>query len=62
MTALELNAEFYKTMGIIANDESLMSKSLKYIKKLASSKSKSKDPTLMTMEEFLAKLEKGEEE
>ena len=39
MTALELNAEFYKTMGIIANDESLMTK-----------------------EEFLAKLERGEEE
>jgi hypothetical protein len=43
MTALELNAEFYKTMGIIANDESLMSKAL-------------------TKEEFLAKLERGEEE
>ena len=33
MTALELNAEFYKTMGIIANDESLMSKALKYTSK-----------------------------
>ncbi len=62
MTALELNAEFYKTMGIIANDESLMSKALKYIKKLASSKPKAEDPTLMTKEEFLAKLERGEEE
>ncbi len=62
MTALELNAEFYKTMGIIANDESLMTKALKYIKKLASSKPTAEDPTLMTKEEFLAKLERGEEE
>ena len=62
MTALELNAEFFKVMSTIANDESLMSKALKYIKKLASSKPKADDPTLMTKEEFLAKLEKGEEE
>ncbi|MBR4326141.1 MAG: hypothetical protein IKP73_11515 [Bacteroidales bacterium] len=62
MTALELNAEFFKVMSTIAEDESMMTKVLNYIKKLASSKSKSKDPTLMTKEEFLAKLEKGEEE
>ena len=62
MTALELNAEFFKVMSTIAEDESMMTKVLNYIKKLASSKSKSQDPTLMTKEEFLAKLEKGEEE
>jgi hypothetical protein len=62
MTALELNAELFKVMSTIAEDESMMTKALNYIKKLASSKSKSQDPTLMTKEEFLAKLEKGEEE
>ena len=62
MTALELNAEFFKVMSTIAEDESMMTKVLNYIKKLASSKSKSQDPTLMTKEEFLAKLERGEEE
>ena len=62
MTALELNVEFYKVMSTIADDESIMTKALNYIKKLASSKSKSQDPTLMTKEEFLAKLERGEEE
>lgn len=62
MTALELNAEFFKVMSTIAEDESMMTKALNYIKKLASSKSKSQDPTLMSKEEFLAKLEKGEEE
>ena len=62
MTALELNAEFFRTMSLIADDESMMTKALNYIKKLASSKNKTQDTTLMTKEEFFAKLEKGEEE
>ena len=37
MTALELNAELYRAMGEIANDETLMNKVLKYVKGLASS-------------------------
>lgn len=46
-------------MGEIADDEALMTKVLKYVKKLAAKKN---DPTLMTKEEFFAKLERGEEE
>ena len=32
MTALELNAEIYRAMGEIANDETLLAKVLKYVK------------------------------
>ena len=35
MTALELNAEIYRAMGEIANDETLLAKVLKYVKGLA---------------------------
>jgi len=59
MTAVEMNAELFRQLSIIAEDESLMAKMLKYAKKLTASKA---DPTLMTKEEFFAKLERGEEE
>ena len=38
MTTLELNAELYRAMGEIADDETLMAKVLKYVKKLAAKK------------------------
>ena len=46
-------------MGEIADDEALMTKVLKYVKKLAAKKN---DPTLMTKEEFFAKLERAEQQ
>ena len=60
MTAIQLNSELFFAMGKIANDEGLMMKLLKYAKKLAAQKEA--DATLMTKEEFFAKLERGEEE
>ena len=59
MTAIQINAEVLRELSAIAEDESLMTKVLQYIKKLTAKKP---DPTLMTKEEFLEKLEKGEEE
>ena len=59
MTTLQLNAELYRAMGEIADDEALMAKVLKYVKKLAAKKN---DPTLMTKEEFFAKLERAEQQ
>lgn len=38
MTALELNAELYRAMGEIANDETLLAKVLKYVKGLTPAK------------------------
>ena len=59
MTTLQLNAELYRAMGEIADDEALMTKVLKYVKKLAAKKN---DPTLMTKEEFFAKLDRAEQQ
>ncbi|MCR4959202.1 MAG: hypothetical protein K6B13_11475 [Prevotella sp.] len=60
MTALELNAELYRAMGEIADDETLLAKVVKYVKKLAAQKKT--DPTLMTKEEFFARVDKAEKE
>lgn len=60
MTALQLNAEFYRAMGEIADDETLMAKVVKYVKKLAAQK-QAVDPTLMTKEEFFARVDKAKE-
>ena len=58
MTTIQLNAEIYRTMGIIAEDESLLKQALKYLKKLANKK---QDETLMTKEEFFARVDKAKE-
>ena len=59
MTALQLNAEMYRALGQIADDVNLMEKALKYVKKLAAKK---EDPTLMTKEEFFARVDEAREE
>ena len=38
MTAMELNAELFRELSIIANDEGLMKKAVKYLKKLSAKK------------------------
>ena len=60
MTTLQLNAELYRAMGEIADDEMLMKKVLKYVKKLAATKKA--DPTLMTKEEFFAHVDEALEQ
>ena len=57
MTAMQMNTELFRTMSVIAEDESLMEKLLKYAKKLAA---KREDPTLMTKAEFYARLDEAE--
>ena len=57
MTALELNAELFRTMGEIVDDEGLMKKLLKYVKKLASTRKE--NPTLMTKEEFFRRVDEA---
>ena len=59
MTALQVNTELFSAMGKIADDEELMMKLMKYAKKLAASK---EDDTLVSKEEFMASLDRGEEE
>ena len=59
MTAVQLNAEIYRAMGVIAEDENLLARAAKYLKKLAAKK---EDPTLMTKEEFFARVEEAEKQ
>ena len=54
-----MNAELFRTLSTIADDEGLMKQALKYLKKLAAKK---KDETLMTQEQFFAKIERAEKE
>ena len=35
MTALQMNAELYRNLGIIAQDETILGKVVKYVSKLA---------------------------
>ncbi len=55
---LTLNADFLRDLSIVAEDENLLSKAVKYIRKLAAKK---EDPTLMTKEEFFARVDKAKE-
>ena len=46
-------------LSVIAEDEGLMKRAVKYLRKLVAEKEA--DPTLMTEEEFFAKIKRGEE-
>ncbi len=56
MTAVQIYAEVLRELSTIVEDESLMTKVLKYIKKLTAKKP---DPTLMTKEEFFARIDEA---
>ena len=58
MTALQLNADIYRNLGIIAEDETMMEKVAKYVRKLA--KQFTEDPTCMTKEEYFRRLDEAE--
>ena len=60
MTTVELNVELFRAMGEIADDETLMTKVVKYVKKLAAAKKS--DPTLMSKEEFFANVDEALEQ
>ncbi len=62
MTAGQLNAmntELWQSIGAIADCEPLMKRLTRYAKKLVKEKH---DSTLMTKEEFFAKIERAEEQ
>ncbi len=58
MTAIQMNAEILRNMSIIAEDERLMARAAKYLRKLAAEK---EDTTLFTKEEFFARVDKAKE-
>jgi len=54
MTTIQMNAELLRNMSIIAEDENLLKRAAKYMRKLVAER---QDPALMTEEEFFAKIE-----
>ena len=60
MTAIQMNAELLRNMSIIADDENLLKRAAKYLRKLVAEKQA--DPTLMTKEEFFARVDEAREE
>jgi len=57
MTAIEMNAELLRNMSIIAEDENLLKRAAKYLRKLVAEKQA--DPTKLTREEFFARIEEA---
>ena len=60
MTALQLNAELYRNLGIIAEDETMFDKVVKYVRRLA--KQMTEDPTCMTKEEYFSRIDEARED
>jgi uncharacterized protein Smg (DUF494 family) len=63
MTALELNAELFRELSIIAEDEGLMKKAVKYLKKLTAQK-QTMDETeyIMSSPEMVRIIRQGEKD
>ena len=59
MTTAQLNAEIMQNLSILADNEDMMTRVAKYLRKLV--KEKKADPTLMSKEEFFAKLDMAKE-
>ena len=54
---MELNAQIWRDIAEIADDETLMKRLAKYLKRLTAQK---KDPTLMTKEEFFRRVDEAQ--
>ena len=57
MTTVQLNADILRNLGIIAEDESMLEKVAKYVRKLA--KQMTEDSTCMSKEEYFAMLDRS---
>lgn len=62
MTAVQLNAmntELWQSIGAIADSEPLMKRLTLYARKLVKEKERGKDPSLMSKEEFFARIDEA---
>ena len=62
MTAVQManmNAEILRNLGTLAEDEDMLKRVAKYLRKLVREK---EDPTLMSKEEFYAQLDEAEQQ
>ena len=60
MTAIQMNAQILRNMSIIAEDEHLLKRAAKYLRKLVAEKQA--DPTLLTKEDFLARVDEARDQ
>ena len=60
MTAMQLNTDIYRSLGIISEDESVLRKAAKYLSRLA--KQMTDDHTCMTKEDFYTRIDEAERE
>lgn len=56
MTELQLSAEILRNMSIIAEDEKLLKRAAKFLRKLVAEK---EDAALLSKEDFFARIEKA---
>jgi len=57
MTAVQLNAQIWRDMGILADSEPMMKRVAKYLRKLVAEKEAA--PTLLTKEEFFSRVDEA---
>lgn len=55
MTTVQMNAEILRNLSIIAEDETLLNRAAKYLRKLVAEKQG--DPTELSRDEFFARIE-----
>ena len=60
MTAVQLNAEILRNLGALAEDESMLKRVAKYLRKLVAEKEA--DPTLFTKEEFFRIVDEAKQD
>ena len=60
MTTIQLNAEILRNLGAIAEDEGMLKRVAKYLRKLVTEKEA--DPTLLTKKEFFARVDEAREQ
>ncbi|MBR6033071.1 MAG: hypothetical protein IKP36_14125 [Bacteroidaceae bacterium] len=60
MTAVQLNADILRNLGALAEDESMLKRVAKYLRRLVSEKQN--DPTLLTRKEFFARVDEARDQ
>ena len=58
MNTMQLNADILRNLGVIAQDETMLDRVAKYLRRMA--KQITEDPTCMTKEEYFAMLDRSE--
>lgn len=58
MTALQVNADIYRSLGIISENENVLRRVSKYLSRVA--KQMTDDPTYMSKEEYFRRLDEAE--